>query len=303
MIVPIITPLTTEYDVDVPALQNLCELQIEAGIDVLFVLGTTGEFYGLTPKQRRQVVDTALEAAAGRAPVIAGISGDSTISSLATLADCRDPRLAGYVASTPYFLNYTQQELTEHFRILADAAGSQPLILYNYPDRYRHVIEISTVEQLVSEKRVLGIKDTAGNLQYFQKLLRLKQSFPGFLVFEGALSNLALSAPLGIDGSVQAIGNLLPHECAQLWARIRRQELQPLAEDVARLWAFHQEIETVAIFIAALKACMALRGWCLPITSQPTAPLGRGDVARLCRMIDEAYPDRRVVEMQPSRPH
>ena len=59
MIVPLVTPLTSDYRVDVPALINLCRIHIGAGTNVLFVLGTTGEFYGLSPMQRRQVVDVA----------------------------------------------------------------------------------------------------------------------------------------------------------------------------------------------------------------------------------------------------
>lgn len=291
MIVPVATPLTRAYEVDIPALKKLCQVQIEAGINVLFMLGTTGEFYGLTPHQRREVVDAALETAAGQVPVIVGVSGDSTRSALSALAECRDRELAGYVVSTPYFLNYDQDELFDHFRILSDALGELSLILYNYPHRYRHVIEVRTIERLLEENRVMAIKDTAGDFGYFQKVLGLKRAFPNFLVFEGALPNLAKSARLGIDGSVQAIGNLLPRQCALLWSLVKEQNWDLLEAEVEKLWKFHLDIETVAIFIAALKGCMALRGLCLPLAVRPTRQVNETQTDRLCHILEEAYGD------------
>jgi len=290
MIVPLVTPLTPDYRVDVPALIDLCRIHIGAGTNVLFVLGTTGEFYGLSPMQRRQVVDVVLEAVGTRVPVIAGVSGESTCAALSALADCRDNRLAGYVLSTPYFLTYVQPELLDHFRVLSDNAGEQPLIVYNYPERYRHTIEIPIVERLLSEKRVLGIKDTAGDFSFFTELLRLKDSYPDFLVFEGALPNLGRSGRFGIDGTVQAIGNLLPHECAALWTCIVEREWSRLEREASRLWSFQQEIESVSSFITSLKACMALRRWCSPTTAQPAAALDQAQLERLRSCMEYAYP-------------
>ena len=78
IIVPIITPLTSDQQVDVQALAGLCERQVRAGTNVIFALGTTGEFYALTHEQRRQVVDVIVQTVDGKIPVIVGISGDST---------------------------------------------------------------------------------------------------------------------------------------------------------------------------------------------------------------------------------
>ncbi|MCK5329601.1 MAG: dihydrodipicolinate synthase family protein [Candidatus Latescibacteria bacterium] len=289
MIVPVVTPLTASFEVDVPALKRICDNQIEAGMDGLFVLGTTGEFYGLTPVQRRVVVDVALEAAADRIPILTGISGESTAASLQMLRDSGRSEVAGYVVSSPYFFDYSQDELLDHFRALCEAAG-RPLILYNYPHRYRHLLEIATVEKLLEEQNTFAIKDTSGDFGYMLRLLELRKSFPDFRVFEGALPNLARSGREGVDGAVQAIGNLLPHECVALWNRVEAGDWDHLEKDVAHAWAFHREIETVAPFIAALKACMALRGWCRATPTRPTRPVSQEGVLRLSALMDQSYP-------------
>ena len=289
MIVPLITPLKGAGEVDVAALKRLCEIQIQSGTQTLFVLGTTGEFYGLSPQQRREVVETTVETVKGRISVIVGISGDSTTSTLSALDFVRHGGVSAYVVSTPYFLSYTQAELLDYFREVADAVG-EAIILYNYPARYGHVIEVDTIETLVKEGRVLGIKDTAGDLEYMFRLLQLRDSQPAFRVFEGALQNLALSGRRGLDGSVQAIGNLLPAECAGLWRLVRNQEWPTLEAEIARLWKFHRDIEGVAIFISALKGCMALRGWSKALPAKPSKAVGDTDVVRLRELMDAAYP-------------
>jgi dihydrodipicolinate synthase/N-acetylneuraminate lyase len=290
MIVPLVTPLKGRGEVDVGALKALCEIQIESGIQILFLLGTTGEFYGLSPQQRREVVDTTVQTVRGRVPVIVGISGDSTASALAALDSTRHGGVSAYVISTPYFLSYSQSELLDYFRELADAVGAA-VILYNYPARYGHVIEVDTIETLVKEGRVFAIKDTAGDLEYMFRLLQLKSSQPSFRVFEGALQNLALSGRRGIDGSVQAIGNLLPAECARLWSLIKSQEWTILERETTRMWQFHRDIEGVAIFIAALKGCMELRGWCNALPAKPTQVVGDPAREHLRKLMQSAYPE------------
>lgn len=286
MVVPLITPFTSDGSVDTTALSALCEFHIKAGTSCIFVLGTTGEFYGLTFDQRAQVVDTVLAAIDGRIPVICGISGDSTTTALETYRVCRRPSLSGYVASTPYFLEYNQDELCDYFRSLSDVVGS--LILYNFPARYRHRIDISTVATLFKEKRAYAIKDTAGDFQYLRELLELKKSHPEVLVLESALQNLGKSAPLGIDGSVQAMGNLFPDTFAKLWMDIEQRRFEKVEEKAARYWAFHNKLTDKVPFIAALKSCMAARGWCNAIPARPTRE-AKGDQALKLRQATNEF--------------
>lgn len=281
IIVPIITPLNDQQQVDAKALAELCRRQVQAGVNVLFALGTTGEFYALTHEQRRQVVDITVEAVEGKIPVIVGISGDSTAAALENYRVCRHEGVTGYVASTPYFFSYSQDELADHFRRLAAGIG-QPLILYNYPGRYRHRIDVPTVAKLASEGLVTSIKDTAGDFEYMKELLELKRStYPKLGVYESALPNVAKAAPLGIDGSVQALANLFPEEFAAVWAAIVRHDWAAVTRDTARLWDFHTAMEKVAIFIASLKGCMAVRKWCAATPGAPTAPVSPAQLQQL----------------------
>lgn len=289
MIIPVVTPLGTDFEVDVAATHLVCSKLIDSGLGGLFMLGTTGEFYGLTPAQRRTAVDAAVECAAGRVPVLAGISGDSTAASLQTLGALVHSQVSGFVAAAPYFMEYRQCELLDHYRTLSDRAGG-PLVLYNYPRRYRHTIEPETIERLLEEGRVFAIKDTGGNRDYMLRLLDLRRRFPHFLVFEGCLPTFTWSARAGVDGAVQAIGNLLPGECAAMWDLARKEEWGDLDARVRKAWTFHQEIEEVAPFAASLKGCISLRGWCSPVPTRPTRSVSADELGRLRQLLDRSYP-------------
>jgi 4-hydroxy-tetrahydrodipicolinate synthase len=149
----------------------------------------------------------------------------------------------------------------------------QPLILYNYPGRYRHRIDVPTVAALASQGLVSSIKDTAGDFEYMKELLQLKRSYPNLGVFESALQNLAKAAPLGIDGSVQALANLFPEDFSAVWAAIVRRDWPTVTRGAERLSNFHLAMENVAIFIAAVKGCMAIRKWCDLTPGAPTRPV------------------------------
>jgi dihydrodipicolinate synthase/N-acetylneuraminate lyase len=291
MIVPIITPFRSPGIVDLVSLQQHCRRCIEGGIDVLFALGTTGEFYGLTLEQRRETVRCALDSAQGQTPVVVGISGDSTVSTLVNVDHLRDERISGYVVSTPYFLDYSQSELLDHFRAVRAHVG-QPIILYNYPARYRHRIDISTVAALVADGTACSIKDTAGDLGYVRELMEIKGRHPAFRVFPSHLQDLGRASELGIDGSVQALGNLLPEECAAFWALAKRGELKTLQDRVDHMWDYYLTLTSGRTFISALKGAMAGLGWCRELTAAPTRPLDAEGIREVTQALRAAYPGR-----------
>ncbi len=285
IIVPIITPFDPRGGVDFKALAAHAERLITAGIHGLFVLGTTGEFHGLDLGQRREVVACVLEAARGRVPVVAGIAGDSTQQARATLAACQDPRLAGYVASAPYFMDHDQMELASHFRALAQAAG-RSLIIYNFVARYRNHIAPATVEALVADGTTDAIKDSDRDRGYITALFGIRARHPGFRVYPSHLEHLAWSSAQGIEGSVQAIANLMPAAYARCWRLILARDTAGVEAEVARLWAINQAIDRAGPFISVLKGAIAARGWCGPATVAPTRVSDPASCAEIVRMVE-----------------
>ncbi len=148
VIVPMLSPLTADERIDLPALRRMVDFLLDARVDAIFVLGSNGEGPALRPSERRRLAAESVQAVAGRCAVIAGAIEPSTsrvIDEIRNLSDCG---LDGFVATTPfYFSGHSDAELVAHFRVIADVAPA-PLILYNIPQNTHVVLRASVVRAL-----------------------------------------------------------------------------------------------------------------------------------------------------------
>ncbi len=130
----LVTPFHQDGSIDEPALRNLVAWQIDSGIDFLVPCGTTGETPTLTRDEWLHVIDVTIEVAAGRVPIVAGASSNSTDHAVSKAKEIAG-RLGvnGILTSSPYYNKPTQEGQYRHFRAIAEAAGDKPVILYNVP--------------------------------------------------------------------------------------------------------------------------------------------------------------------------
>lgn len=129
----IVTPFTTEGALNLPALQQQVQRQIAAG-NGIFCGGTNGEFFVLNEEEKIAVARTCVEAAAGRAPVVAHIGEVSTRETRRLGQQIARLGVDAVSAITPWFVPLKQDELINHYTAIADAL-SVPLFLYNIPAR------------------------------------------------------------------------------------------------------------------------------------------------------------------------
>ena len=159
----LVTPLTREGELMEDGLRNLLDYVIAGGVHGVFVLGSSGEIYGLDDAQKRRVLEVTTEHVNGRVAVYAGASEITT-------RDCvKTAKLAAEVGGvdalsvlTPYFMTPTQAELVEHYRTIA-AATDLPLVLYNNPGRTKVPITVASAVQLAMVDTIVGIKDSSGD--------------------------------------------------------------------------------------------------------------------------------------------
>ncbi|MDF1702560.1 MAG: dihydrodipicolinate synthase family protein, partial [Planctomycetota bacterium] len=120
------TALVTPFDgdvVDQAALRRLVEAQIAAGVDFLVPCGTTGESPTLTDPERVQVIETVVDAAAGRVPIVAGTGTNDTPHSIAMTKAAKAAGADACLAVSPYYNKPTQEGLYRHFRAMIDEGG------------------------------------------------------------------------------------------------------------------------------------------------------------------------------------
>ncbi|MCX8090376.1 MAG: dihydrodipicolinate synthase family protein [Verrucomicrobiae bacterium] len=264
--VPLVTPVTARGELDEEALDRLLDFQLRAGVDGVFVLGTTGEGPSLARPQRVRMVEQTVARVAGKALVYAGI-GDNSLAEAVGLADQFFAAGANVmVAFPPAYYPLTPAEIRHWFERLLDAV-SGPLLIYNIPATTHVSIPLEILPALLGHPKLVGIKDSEPDPVRLEKLLRQFGDVAGFSIFIGVGSFMGQGLELGASGIVPSAGNLVPEVCREMcrsaarqdWAAVRR-----LAEQAHQVAQLYQRNRTLGQSLAALKAALAELGMCQP---------------------------------------
>jgi 4-hydroxy-tetrahydrodipicolinate synthase len=228
----IVTPFRADGALDEPALWALVNWQIESGIDFLVACGSTGEAATLDEEEWLQAVRIVVEAAAGRVPVWAGCTHNSTRALVRQAGLLRHiPGLSAVLSANPYYNKPSQEGQFQHFLALAKAVHPLPVAVYNVPGRTGVNLDPETVVRLAAAApNIEAIKEASGKLPQIAELVH---SLPrDFKIFSGD-DNLALPAiGIGAHGLISVASNEAPAEVAHMiraalnnnWAQARELE-------------------------------------------------------------------------------
>lgn len=209
IIPPMITPLRGRDELDVAGLERLIEHIISGGVSGLFVLGTTGEGPSLSYRLRRELIERVCNQVKRRVQVLVGITDTSFAESLNVARIAAESGADAVVAAPPYYLPEAQPELQEYLDHLVSEL-SLPLYLYNMPALTKVQFELETVLRAVNEPRIIGLKDSSGDLNYFKGAAEIIRQRPGWSLLIGPEEKLFESLQLGGNGGVSGGANLFP---------------------------------------------------------------------------------------------
>jgi len=212
--VALITPFTTNFEVDVEGLKRVVNYQIDNGIDYLVVLGTTGESVTLSESEKQLVVDTIIETNAGRRPLVLGIGGNDTKAVIDEITTRDLSSFTAVLSVSPAYNKPTQEGIYQHFAAIAKVAP-KPIILYNVPGRTASNMLPETVIRLANDfSTIIAIKEAAGDM--VQAMRMISGTPDDFLVISGD-DMIALPMTLaGGAGVISVIGEGFPKEFAKM---------------------------------------------------------------------------------------
>ena len=162
--VALVTPMKSDGEIDWVRFGDLIEWQIDQGTEAIIPVGTTGESATVSMKEHFSLVKSAVEAAAGRVPVIAGTGANSTSEAIELTKAAKDSRADACLLVTPYYNKPTQSGLFKHFSEIARSV-ELPQILYNVPSRTGCDLLPETIAHLNESDLVIGIKEATGDLE------------------------------------------------------------------------------------------------------------------------------------------
>ena len=270
IIPPVATPMLDNEDLDLPRLRWFIDHLISNGVHGIFVLGTNSEFYALDENEKQQVIATAVEHVRGRVPVYAGTGAESTRETIRLTKMAEREGAQGVSIITPYFVMPSQQEIFDHYRRIAEST-SLPVILYNNPATCGGVkIEVETVARLAEIENIRGIKDSSGDLQNTNEMIRAVPRT--FSVLMGRDTLIYPAMIFGAKGAVPATGNIAPHLLVEIYEAFQR-------GDHASSLAAQMKLNPVRLSLTlgtapgGVKAALQLLGMPIGPSRRPVAPL------------------------------
>jgi dihydrodipicolinate synthase/N-acetylneuraminate lyase len=271
-----ISPLTASMDADAESVARVVNYILDGGCSGLFVLGGVGEGAWLSTEQRDGIVRATVRAAAGRAPVLVGIMLPGTAPARQAALHAADAGADALVVGSPYYFGVDAASQQRHVEAMLTAT-SLPVLLYNIPQCTHIPLAHEAVARLAEEPRVLGVKDSWGNLPYFQSLLMLKQRRTNFRVLQGNEHAAMASLLLGADGLIPGLANVAPRVLVDLVRAAHARDLatcQRLNDEVFDLTRMYTE----RIGMAGIYAAAARLGLAQNVPAEPWLPVAGADL-------------------------
>ena len=232
----LITPFYRDESVDFDALEQLVERQIEAGVEGIVPVGTTGESPTLRPDEHLKVIERVVHVSAGRCKVIAGTGANSTVEAVELTLAAKAFGVDGTLQVTPYYNKPNDEGLIRHFSAVADLGV--PVVLYNVPGRTSREIPISVVAELAQHPHVVSVKEAAGSVERVREILNVCS-------LEVLSGDDVLAVPMieaGACGVISVASNVIPSEVGEMirtaiggkidQARMIHQQWEPLFDDL-----------------------------------------------------------------------
>jgi 4-hydroxy-tetrahydrodipicolinate synthase len=282
----IVTPFRADGSIDEASLKALVNWQIESGIDFLVACGSTGEASTLDEEEWLSAVRIVADTAAGRVPVWAGCTHNSTRTLVRNANRLKQIRgVSAVLSANPYYNKPSQEGQFQHFLALAHAVAPLPVAIYNIPGRTGVNLEPETVVRLAeAAENIQAIKESSGKLP---QIAQLVHTLPrGFKVFSGD-DNLGLaSIGVGAQGLISVAANEIPAEMGRMIRAALRGDLAE-AREIERRYSRLIDANFWDSNPSPVKTVLALMGRCNDYVRLPLVPPSPAIRQKLERLVGE----------------
>lgn len=263
---PVVTPDLPDHTVDIPSYERLINRLIDAGVNGLFLLGSTGEVAFSDDRHREQIVTEGIRIVDGRVPVLVGCIDTETDRVIKHARRAQELGADGIVVTAPFYALGGIDELKEHFRIIY-AEIDLPIFAYDIPVCVHTKIPWKVAIELGQEGTIAGVKDSSGDDIGFRYLVEAnnKIGHPMSLLtgHEIVVDGAYLS---GADGSVPGLANVIPELYVAQWEAyqagdwVKVKELQDQINEVSHIFDVTKGVVGYAGGVGAFKTALNLMG-------------------------------------------
>lgn len=280
----LVTPFKSNGAIDEVSLRDLVDFQIEGGVEALLPIGTTGESVTIDENEQRFIVETVVEQAGGRVPVIAGAGGNATGKVIGFAKNMLEAGAGAILSVAPYYNKPTQEGFYQHYSAIAESIDA-PIVMYNVPGRTASNMEAATTLRIAEDiPNIVGVKEASGNFSQIMEILRNRPA--GFGVWSGDDAITFPLMALGADGVVSVVSNEVPKLFSQMvrfCLKGKFDKALPLHNKLLPL----MEVNFVESNPIPVKAALAMMGMIKERYRLPLVPLGEKHRPKLKKILED----------------
>jgi dihydrodipicolinate synthase/N-acetylneuraminate lyase len=287
ILTPHMVPLDTQGKIHEGELRRYVDWLIQQGVHGLYPNGSTGEFVRFTAEERRRIIKVVCDQAGGRVPVLAGAA---EANARETISACE--AYAGFGARavaivSPFYYRLSAESVYAYFR---EIALNSPIdvTLYNIP-MFASPIDVPTIRRLAELERIVGIKDSSGDLAFMMRMIASIRPYrPEFSFLTGWEAVLVPMLLVGADGGTHATSGVVPELTRQMYDLTRARQLDEAMTLQYRLLELFDAMLYSADFPEGFRAAVELRGFEMGRSRQPLSPtqqINRDNLQRVLRCL------------------
>src|ERR1700754_2962437 len=265
----LVSPVDASGQIRTDVLGRLCDDLIKAGVHGLTPLGSTGEFAYLNAGQRASVVQTTIEAAKGRVPVVAGVASTSTLDAVAQARSYQKLGADGILAIVEAYFPLRDAQIESSFRAIADAVDI-PVVIYTNPQFQRSDLTLDVIARLSAHPRIGYIKDASTNTGRLLSIMN--RCGDAIRVFSASAHIPAAVMLIGGVGWMAGPACLIPRQSVELYDLCKAQRWDDAMKLQRRLWRINEAFARYNL-AACIKAGLAIQGYDVGDPVAPQSPL------------------------------
>jgi dihydrodipicolinate synthase/N-acetylneuraminate lyase len=292
---PNLVPLDRLGEINEAELRRYVDWLIDRGVHGLYPNGSTGEFTRFTPEERRRIIQIVCDQVRGRVPVLAG-AAEANVKE--TLAACEAYHACGATAVaivSPFYYKLSPESVYAYFREIAKQSPID-VTLYNIP-MFASPIDVPTIRRLSEFPRIIGIKDSSGDMAFMLRMMAAVQPVrPDFVFLTGWEAALVPMLVMGCQGGTNATSGVIPEVTRKMFDLVKSKRIDEARSLQLRLIELFDAMLYSADFPEGFRAAVELRGFDLGQGRQPQSESQKIDRAALQRVLHCIMADFDVVD-------
>lgn len=287
----VLTPMVTAFDkegkIDFKGNEIVINSLINCGVNGILFLGSTGEFFSMTMKEKKEFISFAIKTVNKRVPVLIGTGGTVVKEVIELTKFSEEEGADAAVVVCPYYSKLDDESLYKYYGEIAESV-ELPIIIYNFPDRTSVNIDSKLVLRLAKDyKNIVGIKDTVDSMSHTRKLIEtVKSELEDFAVFSGYDQYLIPNLLSGGDGVVGGLSNIAPELFINFYKAYKENDLKAIGSFQKKVNNLMNLLEVAQDFVPVIKTAVQLTGRNITsVIAGPTSTLSNEQVEEIKRIL------------------